>query len=71
MIAEKDILVLKCNAFLRPKEMNALYRSVYEQMEAGVIVVVPPYVEPILVTAGTEVKISEFVPSNEKGERDG
>ena len=42
MIAEKDILVLKCNAFLRPKEMNALYRSVYEQMEAGVIVVVPP-----------------------------
>ncbi|WP_297183371.1 hypothetical protein [Bacteroides caecimuris] len=51
--------------------MNALYRSVYEQMEAGVIVVVPPYVEPILVPAGTEVKISEFVPSNEKGERDG
>ena len=67
MIAEKDILVLKCNAFLRPKEMTVLYLSVYEQMDTG-IVIVPPYVEPILVPAGTEIKISEFVSSNEKGE---
>lgn len=70
MIAEKDILVLKCNAFLKPKEMGALYSYVLNQMEAGVVLL-PVYVDPVLVPAGTEIKISEFVPSNEKGERDG
>lgn len=70
MIAEKDLLVLKCNAFLKPREMSALYRYVYEQMETGLIIV-PPYVEPILIPARTEVKISEFVPPNEKGEQNG
>lgn len=67
MIAEKDLLVLKCNAFLKSREMSVLYRSVCEQAETGVIIV-PPYVEPILIPAGTEIKISEFVPPNEKGE---
>lgn len=68
MVAEKDLLVLKCKAFLKLKEMGALYRSVLEQKETGVIVL-PPYVEPILVPAGTEIKISEFVPTNEKDSR--
>ncbi len=61
MVAEKDLLVLKCNAFLKEREFNALYRAIYEQREAGVIIV-PPYIEPILVPEGTEIRISEFVP---------
>ncbi len=65
MTAEKDILVLKCNAFLRPKEMNELYRSIHAQKDTGVILV-PPYIEPILVHEGTEIKISEFIPGNKK-----
>lgn len=65
MTAEKDILVLKCNAFLRPKEMDELYRSIHAQKDTGVIIV-PPYIEPILVHEGTEIKISEFVPGSKK-----
>lgn len=64
MIAEKKLLVFKCNALLRPREMNDLYRSIHQQKDTGIIIV-PPYVEPILVPTGTEIKISEFIPEKE------
>lgn len=67
MIAEKDVLILKCNAFLNQRNMNILYRSIHEQMETGVVMI-PPYVDPVLVPAGTEIKVCEFVLQDGKGE---
>lgn len=64
MIVEKELLVFKCNAFLKQRQMNDLYNSIHQQKDTGIIIV-PPYVEPILVPAGTEIKISEFVPEKE------
>lgn len=67
MVNDKNLLVLRCNAFLKQREMSMLYRAIHEQMETGVIIV-PPYIDVILVPEGTEIKISEFMPTDKKGE---
>ena len=40
-IARRQILVLRCNAWMKPEDMNKLRQQVLEQIKSGVVVVDP------------------------------
>lgn len=52
---EEELLVIKCNLFMRPKEMTELYKYVRESRELGTIIL-PPYCEAIVVPKDIEIK---------------
>lgn len=55
---KEEILVLRCKYTLKKEDMEKLRRSVQRQMEDGVVIL-PPYLEPLIVPADIEVRIEE------------
>lgn len=53
-----DILVVKCNVFMRDKQMDDLYDHIKSQMEDG-LVVLPPYCEAVLVPEDIAIKMTD------------
>lgn len=53
---QKEILVIKLNAFLNIKDTNRLYKSIMAQRENGLIVI-PPYCEALIVPEDVKVKV--------------
>lgn len=51
-----DILVVKCNAFLRQDKYKDLYQSIFEQKINGVVIL-PAYCDAVIVPKDTEIKV--------------
>lgn len=51
-----DILVIKVNAFLKPKEMDNITRYVHDSMKTG-LVVLPPYCDAQVVPDNLKVRV--------------
>lgn len=60
-----DILVVKVNMFLRPKEMDDISRYIRESAKTGVIIL-PPYCDAQVVPDNMEIRVEETHSS--KGE---
>lgn len=54
-----DILVVKCNAFLPRKKMQAVLDNLRAQKETGVILL-PPYLEAQIVPEDIEIKLADW-----------
>lgn len=61
-----DILVIKVNAFLKPKEMDNIARYVHDSMKTG-LVVLPPYCDAQVVPDNLEVRVENAYET--KGEK--
>lgn len=57
-MSKDEILVIRCTAAVKAEEINKARRIILNQMEDGVVVL-PWYLEPIIVPAGLEVRIEE------------
>lgn len=53
-----DILVVKVNMFLRPKEMDDISRYIRESAKNGVIIL-PPYCDAQVVPDNMEIRVEE------------
>lgn len=53
-----DILVVKCDAFLPHKKMQAILDNLKVHKETGVILL-PPYLEAQIVPEGIEIKLAD------------
>lgn len=51
-----DVLVIKCNLFMRHKEMKEFREYVFQSVENGILIL-PPYCEAIVVPKDIEVKV--------------
>lgn len=57
-MTKDEILVLRCKHAFKKEDMEKLRRLVLRQVFEGVVIL-PDYVEPIIVPAGLEVRIEE------------
>lgn len=57
----KDILVIKCNAVIKPEDLKKLREMLIKQKEEGVIIL-PPYVEALIVPEDIEIRVEEAEP---------
>ena len=57
-MTKDEILVIQCKCALKQEDMEKARRSVLRQMEDGVVIL-PPWMEPMIVPAGLEVRIKE------------
>lgn len=57
-MTKDEILVLRCKCALKKEDMEKLRRSVLRQVFEGVVLL-PDYVEPLIVPAGIEIRIEE------------
>ena len=51
-----DILVVKVNMFLQPKEFDSIYNYIRESAKTGVVIL-PPYCDAQVVPEDVEVRI--------------
>lgn len=51
-----DILVVKCNVFLKQDKYKDLYQSILEQKINGVVIL-PAYCDAVIVPKDTEIKV--------------
>jgi len=54
----KDVLVIKCNAVIKPEDLKKLREIFIKEKEEGVIVL-PPYVEALIVPEDVEIRVEE------------
>lgn len=65
-----DILIIKVNVFMRPKEMDNISRYIRDSMKTG-LVILPPYCDAQVVPEGIEVQIDNSINDKMKGETNG
>jgi len=53
-----DILVVKVNMFLRPKEMDNISNYIRESAKTGVIIL-PPYCDAQVIPDNMEIRVEE------------
>lgn len=54
----KDVLVIKCNALVKPETLKKLREIFVKEKEEGVIVL-PPYVEALVVPEDIEIRMED------------
>lgn len=62
------LLVIRCNAFLKPGEFSRLTQSIYEQKEKCGMVVLPPYCEALVVPRNMDISVESMGGENDDGE---
>ena len=55
-----DILVVRVNMFCKTKELNDIRRYILSQVEAGKVVLLPPYCEAMVVPSDVEIRIEDI-----------
>lgn len=61
-----DILVVKVNMFLKPKEFDSLYNYIRESSKTGVVIL-PPYCDAQVVPDNIEIQVKNVCEM--KGEK--
>ena len=56
--SNSNVLVLKANILMKQDKMDAIYVDFYEQFKKG-LVILPPYVEAIIVPKDVEVLVEK------------
>lgn len=54
----KDVLVIKCNAVIKPEDLKKLREMFIKQKEEGVVVL-PPYFDALIVPEDIEIRVEE------------
>ena len=57
-MTKDEILVIQCKCTVKQEDMEKVRRSVLRQMEDGVVLL-PHWLDPVIVPAGLEVRIQE------------
>lgn len=60
----KGLLILKVNLFATNRDMEEIRNFVASQIETGLLIL-PPYLDPMVVPDDLEVRIEPFNKSNE------
>lgn len=63
-----DVLVVKINAYLKPKELNDFRRWIEAQKATGTVVL-PPYCEALVIPEDVEIRVEDFAGNEVKGEQ--